>query len=214
MPGEGAEVVTKSQFAELVKRDPAFVSRAIASGKIHGEALVGEGSRARIVVAVALSQLGKALDLGQQLAQPAPILPPEVGFSAVPRGPETSDLVERAEGGDAGDLAGIHGERERQVQLRNRKLEAELRKQELDLRRQAGELVEASAVAAALRRQLGPLVATFDEVPAAVAKAVSEAHGVPYAELLITVKGALRQSRAAWAQRAAALAATAEADAA
>jgi hypothetical protein len=205
-PAAAGEIVTKSQFAELVKRDPAFVSRAIASGKIHGEALIGEGSRARIVVAVALSQLGKSLDLGQQLAQQAPILPGDA-----PTG--SGDLVERAEA-DAAELGGIHGDRARQVQLRNRKLEAELLKQEIDLRERAGELVEASAVAAALRRQLGPLVATFDEVPPAVSKAIADAYGLPYSEVLITVKGALRQSRDAWATRAAALAASAEADAA
>lgn len=197
-----ADVVTKAEFAKLVQRDPAFVSRAIASGKLVGDALVGEGRMARIRVAPALAQLGRALDLGQQLAQANPVLP-DVG----------GDLVARAEG-DGGDTSGIHAGRARQVELRNRKLEADLQQQELDLRRRAGELVPAGDVAAALRRQLGPLVSTFDEVPAVVAKAVADAHGVPYSEVLITIKGALRQQRAAWAERARALGAVAEQSAA
>jgi hypothetical protein len=74
-----------------------------------------------------------------------------------------------------------------------------------------GELVKAADVARALRRQLPPLVATFDEVPPAIAKAISERFGLGFSEVLIEVKGAMRAQRAAWAARAAAMATELEA---
>lgn len=66
--------ITKGEFAKLVGRAPSAVSNWIAEGKLTGDALVGEGHRARINVEVALGQLGVTLDLSQQLAQRSPIL--------------------------------------------------------------------------------------------------------------------------------------------
>lgn len=190
----GDEIVTKAEFAKLVQRDPAFVSRAIASGRIHGAALVGEGRGARIRVADALQQLGRSLDLSQQLAQDKPILAPGAG------GLLAEDATEPV------DRVAVHGLREESLELRNKKARLELERMEREQLRQAGELVLAADVAAALRRQLQPLVATFDELPAAIAKPLSEQFGVPYAEVLIAVKGAIRQQRSSWAARARALA--------
>lgn len=67
-------LVSKGKFAEMVGRTPAAVSQWIAGGKLSGAALVGEGRFAQVNVEVALQQLGITLDLGQQLAQSAPIL--------------------------------------------------------------------------------------------------------------------------------------------
>lgn len=205
-----SEIVTKLQFSQLVGRNPAFVTRAIQSGKISGAALVGEGRSARIRVAVALEQLGQALDLGQQLAQARPILP-DVARGVSAPAPSTAvageDLLAGATvdaDGDDGDApaGGLHMRRDQQLELRNRKLQLEIEAVERQQAIACGELVLARDVETAIRRQVQPLVATFDEVPAAVAKAVSEAHGIVYAEVLITIKGALREQRAAWAQRA------------
>jgi hypothetical protein len=222
-----AEVVTKSQFAALVRRDAAFVTRAIASGRLAGEALVGEGRSTRIRVAVAMEQLGRGLDLSQQLAQRNPILPellpavPVASAAAEPAGelelvaPVASAASGAAASGAAGEgqAGGIHGLREEQVDLRNKRLRLDLEKAEREARQAAGELVLASEVAIALRKQLAPMMATFDEVPAVVAKAMSEQHGVAYAEALITVKAAIRAQRAAWAERARGLQGMAEAGA-
>lgn len=60
--------VTKSQFAALRGVTPGRVSQWISEGKIHGDALDGEGRSARIVVAVACEQLGVTLDLVQAVA--------------------------------------------------------------------------------------------------------------------------------------------------
>ena len=77
-------LVSKGKFAEMVGRTPAAVSQWIAAGKLSGPALVGEGRFAQIDVEVAQQQLGITLDLGQQLAQPAPILASTV--AAAPAG--------------------------------------------------------------------------------------------------------------------------------
>lgn len=76
--------VSKGEFAQMVRRSPAAISNWIRDGKLSGDALVGEGNRARINVAVALGQLGLSLDLGQQLAQPEPILLPETPVATSP----------------------------------------------------------------------------------------------------------------------------------
>lgn len=182
------EILTKAEFAKLVQRDAAFVSRAISSGRICGDGLVGEGRGARIRVVVALEQLGRSLDLSQQMAQAAPILP-EISGGALP--------LDAPEAPSA-----IHGLREESIELKNKKYRLDLEKAERQQLRESGELVLAADVAATLRKQIGPLVATFDELPAVIAKAVSEAHSLPYPETLITVKGAIRTQRAAWAARA------------
>jgi len=210
------EVVTKARFAEMVGRHPAFVTRAIADGKLKGGALVGEGRGTRIRVAEALGQLGRVLDVSQQLAQERPILPaPDLIRGRVAAGPAAGgaldvpdqvrddDLDQGRDSKDERD--GLHGLREEQLELRNRKARLEIQRAEREALEAAGALVLAADVTAALRRQVGPLVATFDEVPASVAKAVSEVHGLVYAEVLITVKAALRVQRAAWAERARAL---------
>lgn len=64
-----ADILTKSEFAQLRGVDKSAVSHWIRDGKLAGNALVGEGRAAKIRVAEAQRQLGGSLDLGQQLAQ-------------------------------------------------------------------------------------------------------------------------------------------------
>ncbi len=60
-------VVSKSQFAALIRVSPGRVSQMIAEGKIGPEALEGEGRSARIRVEIARAQLRERTDLGQRL---------------------------------------------------------------------------------------------------------------------------------------------------
>lgn len=200
------DILTKSQFARLIKRDPAFVTRAIDSGKLAGAALIGEGRTARIHVATALSQLAITLDLGQQLAQAAPILPAVAQAPAVDlfaAGPSMA-----AEAGEV-PASGLHAERDEQIRLRNEKLRDEIERQRRADRLAEGELVVAAEVAAAVRRQIAPLVGAFDELPAVIAKGIAERFGLAYPEVLIEVKSMLRSQRMAWADRATAMGAEA-----
>lgn len=94
------QTVSKSKFAEMVGRTPAAVSQWIAAGKLHGDALVGEGRHAQINVEVALRQLGMNLDLGQQLAQPRPIVggsPSDPGGGGKPGNDQQRLLKARAD---------------------------------------------------------------------------------------------------------------------
>src|SRR5215813_1640879 len=58
------EVVSKGQFATLRNVSPGRVSQWISEGKIKPDALVGEGRKAKINVAVATRQFRDSLDIG------------------------------------------------------------------------------------------------------------------------------------------------------
>lgn len=78
-----AETMTKGDFATLCNVDPSRVSHWIRDGKISGEALIGKGSRARIVVDEAQRQLRMRMDSNQRtgnglktrLHRPKPVAP-------------------------------------------------------------------------------------------------------------------------------------------
>lgn len=55
----------------MIGVSPGRVSQYIAEGKLGGAALEGEGARAKIVVDVALQQLGRSLEPSQMLGRPA-----------------------------------------------------------------------------------------------------------------------------------------------
>ncbi|SHN86749.1 hypothetical protein [Bradyrhizobium erythrophlei] len=103
--------ISKVAFADAVGVSPGRVSQWIADGKIHGDALVGTGRKARIRGAIAVEQLKMKLDLdhrvrsstkaqleGISFASPTAVLAPAVA----PR-PAVSDIeqqiqAERLEG--------------------------------------------------------------------------------------------------------------------
>lgn len=59
------DVRTKSEFANLCNVSAARVSQWIGEGKISGNALIGEGRKARVNVEIALQQVGIRRDVGQ-----------------------------------------------------------------------------------------------------------------------------------------------------
>jgi hypothetical protein len=61
------DLVTKTKFAEISGVSGAMVSLWIKRRKIYGDAIVGEGRSARIVVDIARAQLKRTLDLSQRL---------------------------------------------------------------------------------------------------------------------------------------------------
>jgi hypothetical protein len=80
------DLVTKTEFAKLSGVTGAMVSMWIKRRKIYGDAIVGEGRGARIVVDIARAQLKKTLDLSQRLGADG-----KVRFDD---DPETADTVE------------------------------------------------------------------------------------------------------------------------
>lgn len=192
-------LATKSQFAAMIGRDPAFVTRAIGTGKLTADALEGSGRSARIRIDAAKRQLGMALDLGQQLAQKSPLIFADAFAPALaPGGPAADGEI---------DTPVLHREREEQIRLRNAKLRLEVERGERDAAAASGELVDRAGVAAALTRQFAFLATVFDEIPQALAKTLSEQFGIGYAELLIAIKAGVRTQRTGFAERVRATAA-------
>ncbi len=70
---EHSLIVSKSEYARMRGRSPAALSHWIREGKLTPPALIGSGRTARIDVKLADEQLATTLDIGQQLAQPAPV---------------------------------------------------------------------------------------------------------------------------------------------
>jgi hypothetical protein len=66
------QTVTKSAYARMIGVSPGRVSQYISEGKLHGDALQGEGSRALIVVETANTQLGRSVDMVQSFVQSRP----------------------------------------------------------------------------------------------------------------------------------------------
>lgn len=140
--------LSKSEFAALLKRSPQAVSGWIKEGKIHGPAILGEGHRARIHVQTALEQLGISLDLGQQLAQEAPILvldaPPPPAQPAQQPAPMVDD--------DQRKLLRARRERE----------ELDLSIAQAKAREFEGHWVETTAAADAWARELAALIRSIE----------------------------------------------------
>jgi hypothetical protein len=62
-----SDIVTKSEFAAMVGVTPGRVSQFLSEKKIYGDALIGEGRRARIRSSVAIEQLRRTVDLDRRL---------------------------------------------------------------------------------------------------------------------------------------------------
>lgn len=61
------ETVTKGEFAEIAGVSAGRVSQWIAEGKIRAGSLDGEGRKARVIVASALKDLNRTLDVSQRI---------------------------------------------------------------------------------------------------------------------------------------------------
>ncbi len=67
MTEDAAQTVSKGEFAAMIGVTPGRVSQYIADRKIFGDAIEGDGRRARIRAQVAASQLKLTLDPAQRL---------------------------------------------------------------------------------------------------------------------------------------------------
>ncbi|WP_319533406.1 hypothetical protein [uncultured Cohaesibacter sp.] len=77
-----ADIVSKSEFAKRIGVSAARISQMLSEGKISGEAVHGEGRRAKIDVEVACRQIGVRRDIGQSLGNGATTnLNPDAGVS-------------------------------------------------------------------------------------------------------------------------------------
>lgn len=203
-----SDIVTKTEFARMVGRSQGAVSHWIAEGKIAGEAMVGEGTRARIRVPVALAQLGMTLDLGQQLAQARPVEP-----GAQDQAPASNPApAERQSPGEAsagaadntGDnvesfntARAIQAERLRQERIKTRELEAK----EAERR---GLYVRASAARAEMVSRVSRMVVSTELFLGDVAADLAAAGPLDEDAIADRLLKGFRRLRQSWSDAAAA----------
>lgn len=93
--------VTKAEFADIIGVNRSRISQMITEGKISGDALVGEGRKAKIDVDLAKAQIRARTDLGQSLgnglATQVHDVPEKIAIAApTPARPSFDDDLRRA----------------------------------------------------------------------------------------------------------------------
>jgi hypothetical protein len=176
-------VVTQADFARLVGRHASQVTRWIKAGKLSSGCLDSRKGQTFIKVREAVAELEINLDSGQQFAQSRPII-----------GSGTTDVSKPENVSFQGSLATeIQEEKLREIRNKNMRGEAETLAA-------LGELVRVSAYNAEIRRQLAPLLSTFDELPMDLTDAVGQVMGdtSKAPDLLIMFRQKLLALRLRW----------------
>ncbi|MCV0427819.1 MAG: hypothetical protein K5905_20370 [Roseibium sp.] len=188
---EESAVVTKGEFADILNVSAGRVSQYITEGKISGAALVGEGRRAKINVAVAREQLRNHLDIGQMLGngletrlssvdQPGPLpletAPPQhtPQPSLDPRKETVEDKLKR--------------ERLFQAQIQSRKAAAEEEAEK-------GRFVSAAEIRASDMRIAVKMIQTFEGALPNMAAAIASRFEVPVRDVLHLLKAEFTEMR-------------------
>jgi hypothetical protein len=161
------EPVTKGEFAKLIGVSGGRVSQWIAQKKLFGDAIVGEGQRARIRVSVALRQIDRTVDLDRRLG---------AGGKA---------LIEDAPSGIEKD---IKQERLRSLKVANSKAD-------LELGELAGVYVRADAERREFGRILQQHMSMFEGALAALATAIAAKSNLPYRDGLFVLRDAFHEYR-------------------
>lgn len=175
----GRQIVTKADYARLRGRSGAAVSQWIAGGKLRAPALVGEGAAQRVDVALADQQLGFGLDVGQQLAQAAPILPGIAATASVP----DDDLQKRL------------------LQNRLAQADIDLTQRQLKVKAETGQWVTRASLEIAVRREVGGLLQGIDAWLPGLAADLAAEMAIDPATLAIALRNRWRTFRADAARR-------------
>ena len=185
-----AAVVSKSEFAALIRVSPGRVSQYIAAGKINGDALDGEGREQKIVVAAACRQLKRTLDIGQRLGNgintrlDPPVPTPAIVAAAVPppptgNGAEPADAVEEQ----------IKRARLAQIEFANRRA-AE------DEAARSGRLTDAESCRQEMGRLGAQLVNLIEGALPELAATIAAKFEVPQRDVLHLLRTEIRRVRA------------------
>ena len=164
------QVVSKSVFADIAGVSPARVSQYCAEHKIHGDALVGVGRKARIRVAVALAQLGRTLDPSQLLGAN--------GKAKINADAPAEDTIED----------GIKRARLEQLELANENART-LREA------QAGRYARSDDTARAMGRIAGQVISIFEGAYPEVASALAAKSNLPARDALHILRSAFQAIR-------------------
>ncbi|MEY9578680.1 type IV secretory pathway VirB10-like protein [Bradyrhizobium diazoefficiens] len=184
--------LSKKNFASLKNVTPARVSQWIAEGKIGRDALVGEGTRARINVELATEQLKGRLDWNQRIANsqatldemPAPVAPAPAPAAGGASALDEQFKRERLEG-----------------------LQRENRKRAEEEAARSGRFVDSQAARAEMTKIASRVVAIIDGALPEIASVLAAKFALPQRDVLHLLRAEFRnvRQRAASSLRASAL---------
>jgi len=192
-----SDVVTKSAFASLVGVSPGRVSQFLSEKKISGDALVGEGRRARIRVSVACQQLKRNLDISQRfgngittrLDQPSPVseigadfATPPAAVAASPKPPAADPIEEQ-----------LKREKLEQLQRLNRKAAREEAEK-------VGKLTDSDLARQQMGRIATQIVTIFEGSAAEIANTIAATFNLPPRDVVHLLRGEFRKVRASAAK--------------
>ncbi|EEE47253.1 hypothetical protein [Roseibium alexandrii] len=199
------ELMSKGDFAKLINVSAGRVSQYISEGKLSGDAIEGEGRRAKIRTGPALRQLQLKLDISQMLGngldtrldpQTMPAAASDNASYALPLGAPKAPTVSP----DNRDRAPTVEER-----LKNEKLfQAQIRsrKEAEEDEKRKGRFTETDKVEAQMARLLSKMIQTYEGSLPDLANAIAENFEVPARDVLHLLRGEFRSVRERAAEQA------------
>lgn len=184
-------LVSKSDYARMRNRSPGAVSKWIETGKLKPPALVGAGRQAKVNVAEADRMLADTLDLGQQLAQPAPVLLTAAAAAAAPPAAAPAVPLE------------LDDDRRRQLKARADREEADAAEAIRKARENDGQWLHREAAGRAWARVLTMVIGEFEGLVPELAERLAQLCRADEKDLTIVIRDAFRARRARIAQQAA-----------
>jgi hypothetical protein len=193
-------LVSKADFARLKNVSGARVSQWIASGKLDGAALVGEGRAAKIDVAIADEQLRQRLDLTQRVGN---------GLSTRLEAPEPPQLpvADSPPAAAAAPSSPVNAIEEQFKRERLEGLQRENRRKAEEEAARAGRFVDSQAARAEMAKIAGRVVSIVDGALPEIAAALAAKFAAPQRDVLHLLRAEFRnvRQRAATAMRSSAI---------
>lgn len=172
--------MAKSEFAAHIGVVPSRITAMIAAGIIGRDALVGEGRRARINVALAMQQISARRAPGQALGNGIATRL-ELGNSATtPRTPETAELIQ---------LERLEFERRRN------------RAAAIEEAQRAGKLVPVDDMRRALAEAVREVIGIYDQMAHDLGNELAAKFGTPTRDTVHAVRGIMNAKRALAAEK-------------
>jgi hypothetical protein len=202
MPAADPDIVSKSAFAHLANVSAPRVTQWIKEGKIHGDAMVGEGRSARIRVSVACAQLKRSLDIAQRLGNGIGTRldqPPPEATARVPAPPAVEgELFDQAPPQATAPRAPVADPIEEQ--LKREKLEEYQRRNRVAAKQEAetgGRLTDAAMAQQAIGRSVARTIGLFEGALADMAEAVASRYDLAKRDVMVLLRDEFRKARAA-----------------
>lgn len=198
------ELLSKGDFAKLINVSAGRVSQYISEGKLSGDALDGEGRRAKIRVVPALAQLRMKLDVGQMMGNgldtrisAPPTMPAHPAGSELPLqpGPSPARTLPSPDNTEPTIEDRLKQEKLFQARINSRKAaeDEEARK---------GRFIETDAVKAEMVQLAAKLLDTFEGALPDFANAIAGKFEVPARDVLHLLRGEFRDVRTRAAKNA------------